>query len=604
MKRWTAVKTLAALGPASIARVGYYRLALKSGLHPVQHIAASAIDGPLFAPPVARANLPTPNVRWTEQLWWFDWFSKERPPDSPDWRLNPFTNNRSDSLLPWWELPDFSGAEDIKAIWELSRFGWLCAFATQAAHGDAGALAKMNQWLASWSHDNPPYRGVNWKCGQEASLRVIHLLSAALILDQDRAPQEALAETIALHLKRIAPTISYAIGQNNNHGTSEAVALFAGGSFLEALNWPEAKAWAKTGRRWLENRAQLLIALDGSFSQYSVVYHRLMLDSFAFAETWRRRHRLAPFSTRMYERLAAATNWLDAMVDRVSGDAPNLGANDGARILPLTSADYRDFRPSLQLASILFRDQRAIEEPGPWDDQLIWLGLSPNMAMAPIPTSRSFDEGGYHVLRTKRSAAYLRYPRFRFRPSQADLLHLDLWADGRNLLRDGGSFSYNATQEISEYFSGTAAHNSVQFDCRDQMPRLGRFLFGAWPKARDVLLVEQGNGQCAAAFVDDHGMRHHRNLTLEENRFTCVDTISGPFDEAVLRWRLFPETYQLDGLQLSGKYLQLSIECDDPYCVIDLTTGAESRYYLQQAEIPVLEVKSKRPCQIITKGEF
>ncbi len=600
-----ALRTLAKLSTASLARVGTYRLRLKTGRHPAQRITAEIPAGPLFAAPAARADLPPPNASWADRIWWFDWFSIERREGAPDWHHNPFGSGRGDQTSNWWAVPDFAGAGDVKGIWELSRFGWLVAFATQAAHGDAEALATMNQWLQSWLRENPPYRGTNWKCGQEASLRVIHLLAAAFILGQDRAPQCALAETVALNIKRIAPTMSYAIGQDNNHGTSEAAAMFIGGSFLSALGWAEGARWTSIGRRWLENRARHLISQDGSFSQYSVVYHRLMLDTFSFAEAWRRRFSLAPFSSGMIDRLSAATRWLDAMVDRSSGDAPNVGANDGARILPLTEADYRDFRPSLQLASVLFRGQRAIAASGAWDDQLRWLSISPSAPTASEPTSQSFDDGGFHVLRTGGAVAYLRYPRFRFRPSQADLLHLDLWVNGRNLLRDAGSFSYNADAETRNYFAGTAAHNTVQFDGRDQMPRLGRFLFGGWAKAREVQLVSGDKDlRCAAAFTDYRGVNHHREIALRSGGFTCSDTIAGQFTEAVLRWRLMPGAYRLDGNRLIGSELRLSISCNDSACTMDLKVGFESRYYLHQHEIPVLEIAVTRPCRIVTIGEF
>lgn len=604
MKRWTALKTLMALGPESVARVGVYRLGLRSGLHPVQRISAEVPRGPFFMAPPAWPDLPPPNARWSNRLWWFDWFTADRPEGAPDWHHNPFGSGQSDQASDWWTIPDFAGS-DIKGTWELSRFGWLPAFATQAAHGDADALRSINQWLESWLRENPPYRGANWKCGQEASFRVLHLLAAAIILDQDRAPQPALAETVALHLKRIAPTMSYAIGQDNNHGTSEAAAMFAGGSFLAALDWPEARKWSDMGRRWLENRARRLIAPDGSFSQYSVVYHRLMLDTYSFVETWRRRFDLMPFPDPVTSRLVAATAWLDAMVDRISGDAPNLGANDGARIFALTEAGYRDFRPSLQLASVLFRGQRAIGETGPWDDQLRWLGISPAVATAPPPASKSLDDGGFHVLRAGRAAAYLHYPRFRFRPSQADLLHLDLWVEGRNLLRDAGTFSYNAAPDTGGYFAGTASHNTVQFDGRDQMPRLGRFLFGEWAKASDVEFASSHEApRCAAAFTDYQGARHHREISLHADGFRCSDTISGRFSAAVLRWRLLPGAYRLTNNSLSGEGLELRIECNDPDHRLDLTTGSESRYYMHQEQIPVLEIALTRPCWIVTTGKF
>ena len=42
----------------------------------------------------------------------------------------------------------------------------------------------------------------------------------------------------------------------------------------------EAKEWADIGRIWLEDRALRLIGRHGSFSQSSLNYHRLMLDTF------------------------------------------------------------------------------------------------------------------------------------------------------------------------------------------------------------------------------------------------------------------------------------------------------------------------------------
>ena len=53
-------------------------------------------------------------------------------------------------------------------------------------------------------------------------------------------------------------------------------------------------------------------------------------------------------------KLAAATRWLLALLDQDSGRVPNLGGNDGAHILPLTSYPYHDFRPTIQTAGYAF----------------------------------------------------------------------------------------------------------------------------------------------------------------------------------------------------------------------------------------------------------
>ena len=147
---------------------------------------------------------------------------------------------------------------------------------------------------------------------------------------------------MCLHLQRISPTISYAIGQQNNHGTSEAAALYIGGNFLTDYD-PRAKKWEQEGKQWLEERAETLIQSDGSFSQYSVTYHRFMLETYSLVEAWRCYRGLSGFSQLVNKRLAAATKWLWAFTDKETGDAPNFGANDGARLLQLADMDYEIF---------------------------------------------------------------------------------------------------------------------------------------------------------------------------------------------------------------------------------------------------------------------
>ena len=54
------------------------------------------------------------------------------------------------------------------------------------------------------------------------------------------------------------------------------------------------------GRGWLENRAKKLIGKDGSFSQYSLNYHRMLLDTLSIAEVWRQRSETPSFSLIFY----------------------------------------------------------------------------------------------------------------------------------------------------------------------------------------------------------------------------------------------------------------------------------------------------------------
>ena len=480
--------------------------------------------------------------------------------------------------------------------------------------GDHRYRDGLNSWCQSWCEANPVNGGCNWLCGQEASMRLLHALQAwqlatapAQLLD----PRPQLAAFAVAHLKRIAATDRYAQAQDNNHWTSEAAALFIGGSWLAAsssAHAPSGRRWAAEGRRALERSVVRLVMADGSFAQHSLTYHRLLLDTLAQVELWRRWLDLPCFSERFRQRCRAATIWFDALLDPCSGDGPNLGSNDGAFCYQLHSQPYRDFRPTLQLASLLFSGQPALA-PGPWDEPLHCLGLISPTAEglgAPSPQAKEsvapksppavelFADGGYGLLRpTSTSWALLRLPVYHFRPAHADPLHLDLWHQGVNLLRDSGSYAYNADAADLGYFPGIASHNSVQFDGVEPMPRLGRFLWGNWLQLESPPQVESGKAgpSITAAYRCPHG-RHQRWVEADSSglRWTITDICSDFQHHALLRWRLCPGEWRLEGLSLIAAMATLQINCDQPITRLELVSGWESRHYGVKTNLPVLEV--------------
>ena len=73
----------------------------------------------------------------------------------------------------------------------------------------------------------------------------------------------------------------------------------------------------------------------------------------------------------------------------------------------------------------------------------------------------AFDKGGYYVLRDQGTLTFIRCGHYKDRPFQADNLHLDIWVNGENILRDAGSYLYNTDERWTRYFAGTASHNTV-----------------------------------------------------------------------------------------------------------------------------------------------
>lgn len=572
------IRTALALGIGNIFHVLSYRLRLALGIHPVQDVKATSPQPPFFIAPLnlRRGLEPAP-----------------RPDELPDWHAD----TRQDAR-PWWQITDF-GTHDIKTVWQPSRFEWAVAWAQHAALGDTEAVERLNAWIADWLQHNAPYLGVNWQCGQEASIRVINLALASHLQQQTDTPCPSLQDLVALHLRRIAATRHYAIAQDNNHGITEAAALFIGGSFASAH-----ENWAWIGRTQLEERVRTLVMPDGTFSLYSVNYHRMVLDTLVFVEVWRAARQLPQFSAQFYDRVSAMTWWLHAMIDANTGDAPNLGANDGTCLLKLGVIEDRDYRPSLQRAAALFLQRNATYGADP-HQSLAWLGITlPQENLIPA-TSQSFSDGGFTIARRGNAMAVLHYPHFKFRPSQADLLHLDFWHKGQNILRDAGSFSY-ADPQANAYFSGIESHNSVQFDGQEPMPRLGRFLFGDWSKTDHIesLNANATTTSFGASYTSSHGAHHARTVHLKETSLHVEDNIANFQHKAVLRWRLPAGDWQLQGSTVTGHGYRLTVQANAPIARIALVSGWESRYYLQRSLLPVLEVELHEPATLTTQLQW
>jgi hypothetical protein len=135
----------------------------------------------------------------------------------------------------------------------------------------------------------------------------------------------------------------------------------------------------------------------------------------------------------------------------------------------------------------------------------------------------------------------------------------------------------------------------VQFDDRDQMPRLSRFLFGHWLKTRKMQFMGGQRPTAIAAYTDHCNASHQRKVELLPYCLRVEDQLSGRWQKAVLRWRLPPREWVLAGNVLSCEEHRLTIAASVPVYSIRLEKGWESRFYLSKQEVSVLEVEIHTP---------
>ena len=436
--------------------------------------------------------------------------------------------------------PFYGTKQDIKWVWEPGRFGW--AYSLGRAYILSGNEIYSHafwRFADSFLAANPSNLGPHWASAQEVALRLIaiafalHVFANSPHSTADRLQQ--VYQAIVDHATRIPLTLRYARAQNNNHLLSEAVGLFTAGTILP--KHPQAAYWRRLGRHWLNHGLQSQIQPDGTYIQQSTNYHRLMLQLALWANLLSKKgigedlpeveQELLSRST--LQRMKAATRWLQSLVDMNTGQVPNLGPNDGAYILPLTSLSFSDYRPVLQAAASTFLG-RKIFPSGPWDEMALWLVA--NHRKAQIIISERDDRSALltpasnprspHILRGVNSWAYLRAATFNNRPGHADQLHLDLWWRGFNLAQDAGTYLYNGSHPWDNSLAWSEVHNTVTVDGLDQMTRAGRFLWLDWAQGK-LIAYGQGDEGTIHQLVAQHegyrhlGVIHRREVTTKEN---------------------------------------------------------------------------------------
>jgi len=484
---------------------------------------------------------------------------------------------------------DLFAAGDIRPVWERNRWAELPLLA-QAARLDPGGghLERADALLADWCRANPPFRGPNWACGQEAALRALHLGLALALLGRERALTRGARDLLALHARRVAATPAYAAAQDNNHAVSEAAGLLACGLLLG-----DARSVSR-GAASLSARVRRLVAPCGAFAQLSAGYHRLLLDVLAVSGWLRRRLGGPGLDADARGRAAAAAAWLHRVADPATGAAPRLGHEDGSAFADLSLAGPADARGSLERAARLLaaRSAGSADDPG-----CAWLDLPP---CPPLPTaSPEWESEGLRGWSGDGARALLRTGPLRFRPGHADLMHFDLWDGPLNLLRDGGTGAYNPPPDAAwwhAHLTGTAAHNTVQFDGADGMPHAGRFLFSHWP--------DTGRLPDGAWTRDRRGNRHARTVRREGRTWLVEDRVSGGFARLALRWRLAPGGWRPTADGAESPMARLGVSADAPLAR-SVEAGWESPAYGEVRAALVLVARAAAPVsRLVTRIEL
>ena len=260
------------------------------------------------------------------------------------WNYDYVNNYEFVSQNLFWtsSLKVFPKEQDIKCIWELNRFYWLPQLAFEYKNNNSEAGILLETLIRSWVVKNPYCEGINWTCGQETSIRVLNVVLTLIILKNTEKSSKNILEFLYTHLLRIHQTFSYGLGQDNNHGVTEAAALYLGGQILKKnfYNKKNVNKMVTKGKYYLNQRSHTLILEDGSSNQYSSNYHRVILDTYNFIEAVSLKLGFEKLEKHTYSNIISASKWLFSIVEESNGRVPNLGANDSSYLFKFFKAKF------------------------------------------------------------------------------------------------------------------------------------------------------------------------------------------------------------------------------------------------------------------------
>lgn len=440
---------------------------------------------------------------------WFRYFSKQWF-EVPDWHTNPLTGFVYPRNQHWSDVNDFPPkAGDIKYVWEKSRFCFLYDLIRYDYHFDEDQSEPVFGLITHWIDNNPVNCGPNWKCSQEIALRILNWTFALHYYRKSPRLSQALLDKILCsiydQIRHVASNIRFSqIVVKNNHLLTEALSLYTVGLFMPFL--PRATQWRNKGKFIFETEVCEQIARDGTFLQFSMNYHRVVIQLMTWGIQLSELNGDRLCDT-VYSRAKASLIFLRTCQVNVNGRLPNYGHNDGALFFPLSERGFEDFRPQMvALANVLGVDLDYRE--GNWYEESAWLTGSRSKSLSKMSPRRisSFQIGGYHTIRDTGTLTFLRCGKYDSRPFQADNNHLDIWINGRNILRDAGTWLYNAGEESMRYFSGTRGHNTIMIGDFDQMQKRHRFIWTHWITNAKGQVGSSGNEYWIEAEFE--GFRH------------------------------------------------------------------------------------------------
>ena len=429
------------------------------------------------------------------------------------WRRD-YTSSVESSLRYFRFVPymDVAQVGNQKMVWELNRHQHLTLLAQAwLITGEKRYLDAALRDLNDWWIQNPFQEGMNWTAALEVAFRALswiwlfHLAGKRM---EENFQCRFLTE-LCLHGHHLEWNLSV-YSSPNTHLLGEGVALHALGALFP--QFPRAARWKLLGAEMVQGHMATHVREDGSYFEQSSYYHVYALDLFLFHAL------IEPVPASYRQKLERMARFVAAL-QGYSRLLPFLGDDDGGRIFHPYGERNQFGRASVATVSLLLDagDLGYCAEDR-YEQALWWLGPD-KLKKAPAcreaaQQSCRFSDTGIVILTASDLQVIIDAGPFGTGTaghSHSDALSVLVRKGDKEILVDAGTYAYLSDPQARNWFRGTAAHNTIRIDGREQAAHGGLF---RWTDPPQVEITEWAADGYLDAVVHYAGFTHRRRVAL------------------------------------------------------------------------------------------
>ena len=475
---------------------------------------------------------------------------------------------------------DQSKNVDIKNCWELGRLHHLPQLAIAAINSENKAvlLKEFKNQSLDFIASNPIGMGVQWACAMDVGIRIANWLVAYDIFKQNDSnnlldDQFTLifTDSIYQHTLFIYNHLEHKEGAAGNHYLFNLIGILFGTNYLSKKE--ETLQWREFAEQEIEKEFEKQFFPDGGNFEGSTTYHCLSAEAMLYATALMVGNG-KELKEEFVDLLGKSFKFIKDGL-KPNGEMPQFGDNDSGRLFKFSQQNLLNYDALVAGFATLFGEksnsvyfEETIVGQITKNKKLVCSSVekkhkhqlrnAAHQIQKPTTTEIKFSEKikieeiqfysypdfGLHIF--KSSNFYLaisticnKNMHHSWGHVHNDKLSFELYVNGKNLVKDPGTYTYSAFPEKRNLLRSAMAHHGIVVKGIEQNKEFGLVYLEREVECK-VLEIKDLSITLQAKY---YGVKHTRKFSILANQLIITDYCNHPFKVNINRFQEYSPNY-------------------------------------------------------------